>query len=44
MCQFQVYSKVIEFTHTHTHIHTLFQIFSHIGYHRILSRVAYAIQ
>ena len=38
-----VYSKVTWF-YTHTHICSFFfRFFSHIGYHRILSRVPYAI-
>ena len=42
LCQFQVYSKVIQL---YIYIQPLFfRFFSHIGYYRILSRVPCAIQ
>ena len=53
MCQFLPHSKVIQFyTHTQTQTHTdthiniyfFFRLFSHTGYHRILSRVPCTIK
>ena len=39
LCQFQVYSKVIQlYIYIYTYIHSFFRFFSHIGHYRALSR------
>ena len=43
MCKFQVYSKIISVIYIYIYSF-FFRFFSHIGYHRILSRVPCVIQ